>query len=265
MSTSYPSDLNLEEFELLESFLPTAKPGGRPRSVDLWQILNAIFYLISEGCRWRALPHDFPAWQTVYTYFRQWKKDGTWIKIHDALHDYCRIADSRQLSPSEIMLDSQSVKSATRVHEAVGYDGAKQIKGRKRHMTVDCLGLIMRVFVSAASMPEREGGKQVLQQVHQMSPERQSRLFVVWADSGYSGNPFLVWVMDTLHWVLEVVLRPKEQRKFVLLPKRWVVERTFGWLMNHRRLVRDYELLPATAENMIYLAMIRNMLRRLAG
>lgn len=211
-----------------------------------------IFYLLAEGCRWRALPHDFPAWQTVYTYFRQWQADGTWLQIHDALHDRCRVIEGREISPSETMLDSQSVKSATRVHEDVGYDGAKQIKGRKRHLTVDCLGLILRVWVTAASLPEREGGKTVLQQVQQMSPERIQRLYLVWADSGYAGNPFLVWVMDTLHWVLEIVLRPQEQRRFVLLPKRWVVERTFAWLMNHRRLVRDYELKAKTAETMIY-------------
>ncbi len=264
MSSSYPSDLSLEEFELIAPLLPAAKPGGRPRTTDLWQVLNAIFYLLAEGCRWRALPHDFPAWQTVYTYFRNWKNDDTWQQIHDTLHDRCRLVSGHEISPSEIILDSQSVKSATRVHEDVGYDAAKQIKGRKRHLTVDCFGFVMRVLVTAASVPERDGGKAVLQQVQQMSPERLQRLYLVWADSGYFGLPFLMWVMDTLHWVLEIVVRPKEQRRFVLLPKRWVVERTFGWLMHHRRLVRDYELQAKTAETMIYLAMIRNMLRRWA-
>ena len=118
--------------------------------------------------------------------------------------------------------------------------------------------------MTAANVPEREGGKKGLNQVKAMTPERTNRLFLVWAEGGYSGNPFLIWVMDILHWVLQVVIRPKEQQKFVLLPKRWVVERTFGWLMNHRRLVRDYELLPESAEAIIYIAMIRNMLRRLA-
>lgn len=264
MSPSYPSDLSADEFELIASLLPAAKPGGRPRTTDLWMVLNAIFYVVSAGCQWRALPHDFPVWQTVYSYLRVWKRDGTWVQVHDALHDRCRVIVGRQLSPSEIMLDSQTVKSAAFVHEAVGYDGAKLIKGRKRHLTVDCLGLIMRVFVTAASLPEREGGKLVLQQVKDMAPSRIERLYLIWADSGYSGHPFLVWVMATLHWVLEVVVRPKERKGFVLLPKRWVVERTFGWFMHHRRLVRDYELLPTTAETMIYLAMIRNMLRRLA-
>lgn len=162
------------------------------------------------------------------------------------------------------MLDRQSVKSAAFVSQEVGYDAAKQIKGRKRHLTVDSLGLILRVLVTGANLPDREGGKRVLKQVKAMTPERTQRLFLVWADGGYSGNPFLVWVMDVLHWVLQIVLRPEEQKKFVLLPKRWVVERTFGWLMNHRRLVRDYEWLPKSVESMIYIAMIRNMLRRLA-
>jgi transposase len=264
MPSSYPSDLSPDEFELVKRFLPEAKSGGRPRTTDLWAMFNAIFYLVAEGCRWRAMPHDFPPWQTVYTYFRAWKKDGTWVQIHDALHDRCRVIVGREISPSEVMLDSQSVKSATRVHIAVGFDAAKLIKGRKRHLTVDCLGLVMRVFVSAASLPERAGGKVVLQRIQQMKPERIERLYRVWADNGYSGNPFLIWVMNTLHWVWQVVLRPQAQRCFVLLPKRWVVERTFGWLMNHRRLVRDYELLPASSEAMLYLAMIRNMLRRLA-
>ena len=163
-----------------------------------------------------------------------------------------------------MILDSQSVKSAAFVNKEVGYDAAKLIKGRKCYLTVDCLGLVMRVLVTAANVPEREGGKKGLNQVKAMTPERTNRLFLVWAEGGYSGNPFLIWVMDILHWVLQVVLRPKEQQKFVLLPKQWVVERTLGWLMNHRRLVRDYELLPESAEAMIYIAMIRNMLRRLA-
>ena len=236
MFLSYRSDLSLDEFELIKPFCPEAKSGGRPRTTELWSILNAIFYLVVEGCRWRSIPHDFPNWQTVYTYFRAWKKDGTWLKIHDALHDGLRptfghrtrvIAD-REISPSEVTLDSQSVKSAVFVNKEVGYDAAKLIKGRKRHLTVDCFGLVMRVLVTAANVPERKGGKKGLNQVKAMTPERTNRLFLVWAEGGYSGNPFLIWVMDILHWVLQVVIRPKEQQKFVLLPKRWVVERTFG-------------------------------------
>ena len=131
-----------------------------------------------------------------------WKKDESWVKIHDELHDRARVITGHDISPSDMMLDSQSVKSAAFIHKEVGYDAAKVIKGRKRHLTVDCLGLIMRVLVTAANVPEREGGKKGWNQVKAMTPERTNRLFLVWADGGYSGNPFLMWVMDVLHWAL---------------------------------------------------------------
>jgi transposase len=263
MSKAYPSNLSQSQFEFLNELIPAAKPGGRPRQVEMWDVLNAIFYLLVEGCRWRALPGDFPAWQTVYTYFRNWRKDGTWLKMHDQLHEWVRIEQDRHRSPSEAVIDSQSVKSAAGVSAAVGYDAGKQIKGRKRFMTVDTLGLVLRVWVAAASVPEREGGKTVLKQVKQMG-KKVSRLHTIWADGGFDGEPFLVWVMEVCRWILQVVLRPKETKGFVLLKKRWVVERTFGWLMGCRRLVRDYELLPETSETLIYLAMIRIMVKRLA-
>jgi len=201
--------------------------------------------------------------QTVYTYFRNWRKDGTWVRIHDTLRDWVRVEQGRQPSPSEAIIDSQSVKSAAGVSQSVGYDAGKQIKGRKRFMTVDTMGLVLRVLVTAASVPEREGGKQVLKQVKQMS-KGVSRLHTIWADGGFDGNPFLIWVMDVCQWIVQVVLRPEQTKGFVLLKKRWVVERTFGWLMGCRRVVRDYELLPETSETFIYLAMIRIMVRRLA-
>jgi putative transposase len=263
MSKAYASNLTLEQWELLEPLIPAAKPVGRPRSVEIWDILNAILYLLSEGCRWRSLPGDFPAWQTVYTYFRNWRLDGTWVQIHDHLHQRVRLEYERETSPSEAIVDSQSVKSAAMVSEAVGYDAAKLIKGRKRHLTVDTLGLVLRVFVSAASVGEREGAKRVLKRVKRMG-KAVSRLPTIWVDGGYNGNPFLMWVMDVCHWVVQVVLRSEQAKGFVLLKKRWVVERTFAWLMGSRRLVRDYELLPQTSETLIYIAMIRLMLRRLA-
>ena len=201
--------------------------------------------------------------QTVYTYFRNWRKDGTWVRIHDTLRDWVRVEQGRQPSPSEAIIDSQSVKSAAGVSQSVGYDAGKQIKGRKRFMTVDTMGLVLRVLVTAASVPEREGGKQVLKLVLQMS-KGVSRLHTIWADGGFDGNPFLIWVMDVCQWIVQVVLRPEQTKGFVLLKKRWVVERTFGWLMGCRRVVRDYELLPETSETFIYLAMIHIMVRRLA-
>jgi putative transposase len=263
MSKSYPSNLTPTEYELLRDLLPEAKPGGRPREVDLWDILNAIFYILVEGIRWRSLPGDFPAWQTVYTYFRNWRQDGTWVDIHDRLYRCSRIEHGRHPSPSEAVLDSQSVKSAAGVHEAVGFDAGKQIKGRKRFMTVDTLGLVLRVFVSAASTGERAGGKQVLQRVRQRG-KAVSRLHTIWVDGGFDGDPFMQWVISLCRWIVQVVLRPEQTKGFVLLKKRWVVERTFGWLMHARRLVRDYELLPETSETFIYLAMIRLMVKRLA-
>lgn len=263
MNQAYPSNLTLEQFELLRPLIPPAKPGGRPRSVDVWDILNAIFYVLCEGCRWRSLPHDFPNWQTVYTYFRSWRIDGTWVQIHDHLHQWARVDQGRSASPSEAVIDSQSVKTAAMVSEQVGFDAGKLIKGRKRFLTVDTLGLVLRVLVTAASVGEREGGKRVLKRVKRMD-KAVSRLHTLWVDGGFDGNPFMMWVMDTCRWIVQVVLRPEQTKGFILLKKRWVVERTFGWLIASRRLVRDYELLPETSETLIYLAMIRLMVRRLA-
>jgi transposase len=226
-------------------------------------VLNAIFYSLTQGCTWRALPGDFPAWQTVYTYFRNWCQDGTWILIHDRLHEFTRIEPERHPRPSEGSIDSQSVKTAAMVHQAVGYDAGKQIKGRKRFLSVDTLGLVLRVFITAANVGEREGGQQVLERTKQMG-KAVARLHTIWVDGGFDGNPFMQWVMDVCRWIVIVVLRPEHSKGFVLLPKRWVVERTFGWLMNCRRLVRDYEQLPQSSEAFIYLAMIRIMVRRLA-
>ena len=263
MSKAYPSNLTRAQYEFLSDMIPEAKRGGRQREVDMWEVLNAIFYVLVEGVRWRALPGDFPVWQTVYTYFRNWRKDGTWLHIHDSLQEWTRIEIERHPSPSEAIIDSQSVKSAAMVSQGVGYDAGKKIKGRKRFMTVDTLGLVLRVLVTAANVGEREGGKQVLKRVKQ-SHKQVSRLTTIWVDGGFDGEPFMQWVMDVFRWIVQVVLRPEQTKGFVLLKKRWVVERTFGWLMGCRRLVRDYELLPETSETFIYLAMIRIMVRRLA-
>ena len=195
--------------------LPAAKRRGRPRT-DLLLILNAIFYVLCEGCSWRALPGDFPTWQTVYTYFRNWRLDQTWVSIHDQFYQWSRVDHDRPVSPSELIVDSQSVKTATMVHEAVGYDGAKQIKGRKRHLAVDTLGLSVRILVTAASVPEREGAKQLLQRVYERG-EAVARVHTVWVDGSYDGLPFFKWAIETLRWVILTVLRPTESKGFVLL------------------------------------------------
>lgn len=263
MTKAYPSDLTADQFETLTPLIPPTKPGGRPRSVEMWAVLNAIMYVLVEGIQWRALPSDFPAWQTVYTYFRNWRNDSTWRRMHDELLRRERIVSGREASPSELILDSQSVKSDAIVCEAVGYDAGKKIKGRKRFALVDTLGLLVGIHVIAASTPEREGAKGVLKRVKAMG-NKVSRVHTVWADGGFSGEIFMRWVMDTCRWILMVVLRPQQSKGFKVVKKRWVVERTFGWLMRCRRLVRDYEKLPETSETFIYLCMIRLMVRRQA-
>jgi transposase len=264
MSKAYTSNLSLEEYELIAGMIPKCKPGGRQRSVSIWEVINAILYLLTQGCTWRNLPGDLPKWQTVYHYFRVWRIDGTWVKIMDHLRICVRVSQGREASPSEAMLDSQSVKTAAMLDEAIGFDAGKVIHGRKRFTAVDTLGLVLRAFVCAANVTEREGGKQVLKRVKKMG-QSVRRIHTIWVDGGFDGEPFMQWVMDSLSWIVEAVLRPQGSKGFVLLPKRWVVERTFGWMMGCRRLARDYEGLPETSETFIYLAMIRIMVRRLAA
>jgi len=168
MSKAYPSHLTPEQFELLSSMIPEPKPGGRPREVNMWEVLNAIFYILCEGGRWRANPCDFPKWQTVYTYFRNWRINGTWVRIHDHLREWVRVDEEREPSPSEAVIDFHCVKSAAMGSSQVGFDAGKLIKGRKRFLTVDTLGLVLRVLVTAASVGEREGGKRVLKRVKRM-------------------------------------------------------------------------------------------------
>jgi transposase len=173
MSKAYPSNLSFEQYKLISDLIPEAKLGGRRR-----EVLNGIFYILLEGVRWRALPGDFPAWQTVYTYFRNWRRDGTWLRIHDSLREWTRIEVECHPSPSEAIIDSQSVKSGAMISKSVGFDAGKKIKGRKRFLTVDTLGLVLGVLVTAANVGEREGGKQVLNRVKQ-SHQKISRLTTI--------------------------------------------------------------------------------------
>jgi putative transposase len=263
MKSSYPSNLTLEQWELLQSLIPVAKPGGRPRSVDMQSVINAILYLLCAGCAWRMLPSDFPNWKTVYHYFRVWRIDGTWERINHKLYQWVRVSENREVSPSAAILDSQSVKTATPAAIEVGYDSAKQTKGRKRHLLVDTLGLVLMVVVTAASVPERAGAKLVLARLHQVR-DWVGRLAVIWVDGGYQGQQMMQWVMDNYRWVFQAVLRTDNVKGFVPIAQRWKVERTFGWLNWCRRLSKDYEILPQTSEAFIYVANIRLMLRRLA-
>lgn len=256
---SYWSDLTDKRWELISVLLPASKNingRGRPREISFRYILNAIFYLLRTGCQWRMLPHDFPKWKTVYHYFRQWRKDGTWERIHDALRTQIRLAAGRNETPSAGIIDSQSVKT-TEVGGPRGYDAGKKINGRKRHIIVDTMGLLITVVVHAAVIQDRDGAKLVFMTIFGQFP----RLKHIWADGGYAGK-LIQWAYLFGGWTLEIVKRIG--KGFNVLPRRWVVERTFGWIGRYRRMSKDYEYRTDTSENMVRIAMIQLMLRRLA-
>jgi putative transposase len=254
----YPSDLTDSQWTIIQELIPQAKSGGRPRSLEMRQVINAILYIVVSGVQWRLLPHEYPKWQSVYWYFRQWSKDGTWQRIHDTLRAQERRRQGRHKPATAGCLDSQSVKT-TAVAGVRGFDGGKKVVGRKRHLLVDSVGLLLAVVVTAASVQDRDGARLLLSHLRGAC----KKLRLIWVDGGYRGQ-LLDWVAEHCRFRLQLVLRSDDQKGFAVLPRRWVVERTFAWLSHSRRLSKDYERLTLSSESWIYIAMIRIMVRRLA-
>ena len=255
----YETSLTDAQWAYLKPTLPKPAQRGRP-PIDRRRILDAVLYLIKCGCPWRYLPSDFPHWKTVYHIFRQWTLNHQWAALNDALRTFVRQTHGKRSRPTAAILDSQSVKSAGHGGR-VGYDAGKRIKGRKRHLLVDTLGLVPGVTVTPASTTERAGAQMLLGRVLGWF----TWLRILWVDGGYTGETFAHWVKELRpKLAVTVVKRSDSTVSFTVLPRRWVVERTFGWLMRQRRLVRDYETTETSAEAWIYIAMIRIQLRRLA-
>ena len=250
----YPSDLTDEQWAVIRPLLPGARPGGRPRSVDLRAVLDGILYVVRTGCQWRAMPHDLPPWGTCHYYYRRFRLDGTWARVEEAMRWRLRKAAGRNTTPTAAAVDSQGVATASGGER--GLDPAKKVAGRKRHIAVDTMGLLLAVVVHSAAVQDRDGVR--------LLPGRMSgrfpRLRLIWADGAYAAA--VGWARKVCGWALAIVTRPAGAKGFVVLPKRWVVERTFAWLLRWRRMGRDYERLTESSEAMIRLAMIHLMVRR---
>ena len=261
---AYDSDMTDAQWAVVRDAMPTPAwlegRGGQPEGYCHRQMIDAVFYVTDNGIKWRAMPVDFPPWDRVYAFSRRWRKNGLPKELHDRLRDKVRIAEGRDVEPTAGIIDSQSVKAAATVPSASrGYDGGKKINGRRRHVITDCLGMILMVMVTAANVTDRQAARTMLPGLR----TRFRDLTLVWADGGYTGA-LVTWAKEKLQLTLQIVKRSDDMTGFVVLPRRWVVERTLGWLMRSRRLVRDFETLPASSEAFIYWSQIMLMSRRLA-
>lgn len=259
---AYPTDLNDTEYAQIAPLLEPTSNRGRPREVSYREVLNAIFYVLKTGCGWRELPHDFPKWQTVYYYFRQFRLYGLWEEINECVCQAVREKEGRRAEPSAMIIDCQSVKSAEGGEE-IGFDGGKKVHGRKRVLLTDTLGFARLVKVVSAGTHDGSAGYQLLLPL-QRRPDLLPNVWKIFADGGFRGT-FEEWVSLALHIQLEIVLPDADQKGFQVLPKRWVIERTNAWISRQRRLARDYERLTTSSESFIYATMIRLGLRRLSS